>query len=257
MLLAHGGRTEPIPEYIAEAVADTGRPEFDRLRDARRKPDQVIAFADLRPGDKVANFMPGDGYFSRVFCKVVGESGHVYEISVPRDPVTEATEPLARDCANVSTIALKMAKRPAPELWSASDDPGVVYEYWSFSPPAENFAAPEPLDVIWTSGSYHDLLTAAFGSPNMHVVNRALFNALKPGGILIIEDHAAATRSGIRDTANLHRIDPDHVKREVTAAGFEYVSASKVLRDRTDDHAANAHDMHDATDRFLIKFRKP
>jgi len=90
----------------------------------------------------------------------------------------------------------------------------------------------------------------------MLAVNKALFAALKPGGILIIEDHAAA-RSGTRDTETLHRIDPKQVKKEVTAAGFKLVGESNLLRNSQDPHTAKAHEMHDKTDRFLFKFSKP
>jgi predicted methyltransferase len=91
----------------------------------------------------------------------------------------------------------------------------------------------------------------------MLLVNKALLQALKPGGILMIEDHAAAPGSGARDTETLHRIDPEQVKREVLAAGFEFVGASEVLRNAADPHTSTAHEMHDQTDRFLFKFRKP
>lgn len=260
----------PTPDYIAAAVADASRPDTDRERDANRKPADVIAFAGLKPGDKVADFMPGRGYFTKIFCKIVGDTGHVYAISIPRQvpPATQgaassasssasAPPPPAPDCKNVSSIRLQGINRPAPELHSSSDDPGWVYEYWSSRPAAESFAAPESLDMIWTSENYHDLHNKGFGSPDMLLVDRALLTALKPGGILMIEDHAAAAGSGARDTDTLHRIDPEQVKKEVIAAGFVFVGESKVLRSKDDPHNAKAHEMHDKTDRFLFKFRKP
>jgi predicted methyltransferase len=230
----------------------------------------------MKPGDKVADFMPGRGYFTRIFCKVVGDAGHVYAIAVPRPatapPVQNspppsapsqstssaaaAPEPAGQACTNVTASSLKMRLVPAPELHD-NGDPGWVYEYWSSSPAAENFTAPEPLDVIWTSENYHDLHNKAFGSPDMSMVDKALLAALRPGGILMIEDHAAAAGSATRDTATLHRIAAGQVKREVTEAGFVFVGESKVLHHTDDPHTADAHDIHDKTDRFLLKFRKP
>lgn len=267
---------DPIPAYIEAAVADPSRPDTDRQRDADRKPAEVIAFAGMKPGDKVADFMPGRGYFTRIFCKVVGDAGHVYAIAVPRPatapPVQNspppsapsqstssaaaAPEPAGQACTNVTASSLKMRLVPAPELHD-NGDPGWVYEYWSSSPAAENFTAPEPLDVIWTSENYHDLHNKAFGSPDMSMVDKALLAALRPGGILMIEDHAAAAGSATRDTATLHRIAAGQVKREVTEAGFVFVGESKVLHHTDDPHTADAHDIHDKTDRFLLKFRKP
>ena len=265
---------DSMPVYIEAALADPGRPDADRQRDANRKPAEVIAFAGIKPGDKVADFMPGQGYFTRIFCKVVGESGHVYAIEVPRSataasaqsppppsvPPRSAAPAMAQPtggqaCSNVTASSLKRRLIPAPELHSDSGDPGWVYEYWSSSPAIENFAAPEPLDVIWTAESYHSLNDRAFGSPDMLVMNKALLAALRPGGMLVIEDHAVATL-GARVTASRNRIATERVKREVTEAGFEFVG--EIRLHRTDDrHTANTHDRPDEAEQFLLKFRKP
>lgn len=270
LLLTQTSRADDaIPAYIIAAVANPNRPETDRARDANRKPAEVIAFAGIKPGDKVADFMPGKGYFTHIFCKAVGDNGHVYAISIPvnRPATTPAsanqsdkpaiTQASNDACTNITAITLHTTNYPAPELHSSSDDPGWVYEYWTSRLPAESFTAPEPLDVIWTSENYHDLHNKSFGSPDLSLVDQALLKALKPGGILMIEDHTAAAGSGARDTETLHRIDVELVKQEVIAAGFEFVGASAVLHHADDPHTAKAHEMHDQTDRFLLKFRKP
>jgi predicted methyltransferase len=250
VLAVRASAAEPVPAYVETALADPSRPDTDRQRDANRKPAEVIAFASIKPGDKVADFMPDGGYFTRVFCNVVGDAGHVYVIGVTR----LATAPEAAGaCHNVTTNNLKSRLVPAPELHD-DGDPGWVYEYWSSSPAAENFTAPEPLDVIWISGSYHDLHNKAFGSPDMSRVNSALLAALKPGGLLLVEDHAAVVGSGARHTASLHRIAVEQVRQEVTQAGFEFVGE---LNHSEDTRTINAHDVHDKTARFLLKFRKP
>lgn len=262
-MLQFAQAADSIPAYVSAAVADPSRPDQDRQRDADRKPAEVIAFAGIKPGDKLADFIPGRGYYTRIFCKLVGDGGHVYAISVPfkrsgPPPADKPAEAVGGEpCSNITTSSLKPRMVPAPELWSSSDDPGGVYEYWATSPAAENFTAAEPLDLIWTSENYHDLHNAAFGSPNLLTVGKALLNALKPGGILIVEDHAAEAGSGARDSETLHRIDPAEVRREVIAAGFAFVAASPLLHHADDPHAVKAHAMHDRTDRFLLKFRKP
>ena len=236
LLLAHtaladqAGTAQSVPAYVETALADPSRPDTDRQLDANRKPAELITFASLKPGDKVADFMPDGGYFTRIFCKVVGDAGHVYVIGVPRLATAPPksipnTSEAPGACHNVTTRNLKSRLVPAPELHDDSD-PGYVYEYWSSSPAAENFTAPEPLDVIWTSGNYDDLRSKAFGSPDMSRVNTALFAALKPGGLLLIEDHAVTVQQ---------------VRREVTQAGFEFVG-----------------ELHDGADkRTVLKFRKP
>ena len=234
-------------------------PAHTALAAGRASAAELIAFAGIKTGDKVADFMPDGGYFTGLFCKFVGDAGHVYVIGVTRLATTPPPEQLpspsapprslsnsskpADACHNVTAYSLKSRLIPAPELHDDSD-PGYVYEYWSSSPAAENFTAPEPLDVIWTSGNYHDLHNKAFGSPDMSRVNTALWAALKPGGLLLIEDHATSS----------HRIAVEQVKQEVTQAGFEFV---RELHHSEDTRTANAHDMHNKSDRFLLKFRKP
>jgi predicted methyltransferase len=281
LVLSQSAIADAIPDYISAAVAYPTRPEADRQRDADRKPAEVIAFAGLKPGDKVADFLPAAGYFTRIFCDVVGDAGRVYAISVPHDrptgvlPVRKedakrdakgkapaaveepASEPLGATCTNVTANVLQSRNFPAPEFHSDSDDPGWVYDYYQSRLPVESFVAPEPLDMIWISGSYHALHNKDFGSPNLVHVGTALLSALKPGGILMIEDHAAKAGSGARHTAALHRVDPEQVRKEAIAAGFEFIGESDALRRADDPQTTNAHAMHDKADRFLLKFRKP
>jgi predicted methyltransferase len=117
--------------------------------------------------------------------------------------------------------------------------------------------APEPADIVFTAQNYHDVHNV----PNIDIAafNMSVFDALKPGGVFVVVDHAAASGSGGRDTSTLHRIDPAAVKSEVQAAGFEFAGESKVLANAQDDHAAKVFDpaIRGKTDQFIFKFRKP
>jgi predicted methyltransferase len=93
----------------------------------------------------------------------------------------------------------------------------------------------------------------------MAAVNKAIYDALKPGGLYIVLDHIAEAGSGLRDTNTLHRIDPETVKKEVTAAGFEFAGEDSGLRNPSDPHTKNVFDpsIRGKTDQFVFKFRKP
>jgi predicted methyltransferase len=115
------------------------------------------------------------------------------------------------------------------------------------------------VDVVWTSQNYHDMHDSFMGPPDIGKVNAAIYNALKPGGVYIVLDHAADAGSGLRDTDTLHRIDPAAAKKEVTAAGFEFVGADDALKNPADPHTKNVFDpsIRGKTDQFVFKFRKP
>jgi predicted methyltransferase len=225
----------------AEATAllnDGTRPEADTRRDADRKPADMVAFAGIRAGDKVVDFIPASGYFTRVFSRVVGANGTVYAF-VPK----EMTDRRATAADAVKAI---------------SAEPGYT-NVAVLVQPAAGFVAPAPVDVVWTSQNYHDMHVERFGIPDFAGVNKAFFNALKPGGVYIVLDHAATAGSGLADTEKLHRIDPAVVKAEVTAAGFVFEGESSVLRRADDPHTAMVFDagIRGKTDQFIYKFRKP
>jgi predicted methyltransferase len=226
-----------LPPYLAAALSDPSRPAADMVRDKDRHPGEVLAFAGVKPGAKVADLIPGGGYFTRIFSKTVGPRGRVYAY-VPdeltklakREPAVNA---IARDPA-YSNVTVILNKLP-------------------------NFATPEKLDLVFTAQNYHDMHDKFMGPADLSVVNRQIFRALKPGGVFLVIDHSAEPGSGLRDTETLHRIDSAVVKSEITAAGFIFEGESRVLRDQGDSRKANVFDpsIRGRTDQFVYKFRKP
>jgi predicted methyltransferase len=229
--------TGKTPAYIAAAVSNPARPDADRNRDANRKPAACLIFAGVKPGDKVADLIPGGSYFTRLFSKAVGPKGYVYSY-------------LPSDLDEV----YKKHHLPVPPP-SDPAFPNVTYIH----APVAKFVAPEKLDIVWTSQNYHDLHDKFFGPADVPSVNKAIYDSLKPGGVYIVLDHAAETGSGLRDTDTLHRIDEATVKKEVEAAGFKLVAESNVLRNPADPHTAKVFDpsIRGKTDQFILKFRKP
>jgi predicted methyltransferase len=230
---------EKIPAYISAAVADPGRPAEDKQDDPNRKPAETVQFAGIKPGDKVVELVPGRGYFTRIFSKVVGPRGHVYALSPPRRPNA------APDSADPVAATTAIAADPAYSNVSVQ------------AGPLATIVVAEPVDVVFTSRNYHDVHNV----PNidMAAFNKSIFNALKPGGVYIVLDHAAAAGSGGRDTSTLHRIDPETVKAEALAAGFVRAGQSKVLENPQDAHTVAVFDpsIRGKTDQFILKFTKP
>ncbi|GLQ51339.1 class I SAM-dependent methyltransferase [Dyella flava] len=227
-----------LPSFTALAVADPNRPADQRALDAERKPIEVLNFTGITRGWKVVDLMPGAGYYTRLFSKVVGPKGAVYAI-----------QPVEMD---------KVAPKNLPILRSFAGTPAYSNVMVLVQPIAQ-LDIPKGVDMIWTSQNYHDLHDPFMGTPDMARLNKAIYDALKPGGIYIVLDHAAAAGTGTSETNTLHRIDPAAVKAEVTAAGFEFVGESDAERNPADDHTLPIFDksIKGKTDRFIYKFRKP
>ena len=215
---------------IAAAIADSSRPQADKDRDAARHPAEFMTFTGVKQGDKVAEFVPGGGYVTRLLARLVGKSGHIYATNLPtlNERFKTGVNPIIADASygNVSII-----EQPFGEL-----------------------KFPEPLDVVLTSENYHDFQNNGMFKTDTNAMNKAVFAALKPGGIYIIADYVGAAGTGKTQTQSLHRIDPAVIKQEVTAAGFLLENESNAMMNPGDDltgHSAQG------SSQILMKFRKP
>jgi predicted methyltransferase len=232
------GQGPAIPDNIGAAVSDPARPKADQDRDAQRRPAEVLTFTGVRSGDSVADLMPGQGYFTRIFSRSVGPTGHVYAI-VPEEIVK--LKPAALD--GIKALAADPAYANVT----------VLVE------PINAVSAPVPLDLVWISQNYHDLHDPFMGPADLGKVDKAVFAALKPGGVFLVLDHAAQPGSGLRDTNTLHRIDQAAVETEVEAAGFTLAAQSDLLRNPQDARAIKIFDpsIRGRTDQFILKFHRP
>lgn len=217
---------------LAAVLTDAGRTDADRARDAARKPAEVLAFAQVRPGWKVGEYTPGGGYFTRLLSPAVGAKGHVY--AYPPDEIVKLLPGHLSDAqANAAAAPLK----------------NVTVVTGSTTA----FAAPEPLDLVFTAQNYHDLHTRYAPPGAAAAFNAAVFRALRPGGRYVIVDHRGAAPD------KLHRIDPAQVRREVEAAGFVFEAQSEMLANPKDPRTASVFDpsVRGSTDQFAMRFRKP
>ena len=217
---------------LAAVLAAPGRTETDRARDAVRKPAEVLAFADVREGWKVSEYTPGGGYFTRLLSPAVGAKGKVY--AYPPDEIVKLLP------AHLADAQATAAAAPLKNVVVVTGTTAA-------------FAAPEPLDLVFTAQNYHDLHTRYAPPGAAGAFNAAVFRALKSGGRYVIVDHRG------REPDKLHRIDPAQVRREVEAAGFVFEADSDVLANPADPRTASVFDpsIRGKTDQFALRFRKP
>ena len=214
------------------------RPAADIARDGVRKPAAMIAFARIAPGQTVVDMLPGGGYFTRVFAQTVGPKGKVVAL--------------------VSDQYAKAVPKAATDIQSLAAEPA----YANVEAAVRNLGdigAPGSVDRVWTAQNYHDLHSARLPKGTVEGLNRAIFTALKPGGMYIIIDHSATKGTGVTAVDTLHRIDAATVKAEVTSVGFTFAGENSLLANKADDRSKNVFDpaIRGKTDQFVVRFLKP
>jgi predicted methyltransferase len=221
----------------ASVVAQTpAGPPPDAVSDPTLKGPEVVKFMGLKPGDKVADIVPGK--FARLFSMTVGPKGKVYAVEV-----AEVVKAHPAALTGIQALA------------AAVPDKNIEV----MSPPVNAMALPKGLDAVFIRQNYHDLYDPFMGPADVPGFDKAVYDALKPGGEFVILDHSAAKGSGVDATNTLHRIDPDRVIADVVKAGFKLEAQSDIFANPADDRTKLVFNpaIRGKTDQFLFKFRKP
>ncbi|CAN1515364.1 COG4798 Predicted methyltransferase [Caulobacteraceae bacterium] len=159
------------PQTIAAAVAGDWRLPADRARDAWRHPVESLTWWGLKPGMTVVEFWPGAGWFTDILAPFLqGTDGKLYAANLePSDPV-----------ATQIVDAFKAKLDAKPKLY------GKV-EVTAFGPTSGPVAPPGSADLVLFLRNLHNWMAAGIADKAF----KAAFAALKPGGVLGIEEHRA------------------------------------------------------------------
>jgi predicted methyltransferase len=232
-LLAAAVIAQDTPAYVKAAISDTGRPEGDRKRDGDLNPAANLAFSTVKPGDKVLTIIDVQGYYTRMLSSIVGPKGRVY--------------------AMYPAGILKDRPRTVDGLKAVASDPAhanVTILEQDMSKPT----APESVDVVWSTLSYHDMHMTGPFQADLASFNKGVMAILKPGGVFYLTDHAAPAGAGFTKAQDLHRAEPEALRKEVMAAGFTFDGESKATRRPNDDYSTHSNDKDD---QVIFRFRKP
>jgi len=227
-----------VTPEVAAAYTASDRSEDDRALDGGRKADQVLSFFGIAPGMRVAELGAGGGYTSELLARVVGPSGVVYG-------------------QNNAFFLGRFAEKPWSERLAKPVMKNVVRADREFDDPLPPDA--KNLDAVLFVLVYHDTVWLNTDRERM---NRAVFAALKPGGVYGIVDHSGRDGTGASETQTLHRIEERVVREEVTHAGFVLDAEASFLRNPSDPRDWNASpraagEKRGTTDRFVLRFKKP
>ncbi|NVO14881.1 MAG: class I SAM-dependent methyltransferase [Rhodoplanes sp.] len=221
-----GGTAAVHAQDYAAVLAAPDRSEADRQVDARRDAPKLLGFIAPRTGQQVLDMGAGGGYSTELMARAVGPTGKVFG---QNDKASDKLD----------------ARLKTPAMANAT---GLVRP---FDAPA---AGLPPLDLITFLFAYHD---TTFMEVDRAKMNKALFDALKPGGVLVIADHSARPEDGATVGKSLHRIAEATLRAEIEAAGFKYVASADFLRNPDDPRTAIIFRSPIKVDEFVLKFQKP
>ncbi len=255
-------------QRVAEIVASPDRSGADRSNDLRRKPEQMLAFIGIRPGMVALDVSAGGGYTTELLARAIGPTGTVYGQSQPRDPGRAPPAPAAPEgagppasaragpppAATPRTSAMALAERERKLRSAGIASAAIVPVAQKFDDPVPAAVADAKLDLVTLMFNYHDL---GFLGVDRAQMNRAVFRALKPGGLYVIADHAGRPGTGISESGTLHRIEEAFLRSEVEAAGFRLAAEAGFLRNPADPRDRNTPEPAQPKDEFVLKFVKP
>ena len=214
-------------ERIAAIVASPDRSDADRTNDIRRKPAEMLAFIGVREGWTALDISAAGGYTTELIARAVGP-GRVYGQTRAPDPRQRLAERAKNPAAGHIIPVVRPFEDPAP--------PDVAF------------------DLVTLMFNYHDF---GFMGVDRAAMNRAVFAALKAGGLYVIADHSGRPGTGISESKTLHRIEEAFLRKEVEAAGFQLVAQGTFLRNPNDPRDRETPEPAQPKDEFVLKFRKP
>jgi predicted methyltransferase len=257
-------------EQIARIVRSSDRTAADRANDERRKPEHMLSFIGIRPGIVAVDLSASGGYTTELLARAIGPLGKVYGQSRPRDPNRAPTPPVTPEgnsnpatTPSAAPAAPASAPRPSPVALAERENnlrsngvqaAPIVALSRPFEDPVPSELAVEGIDLATLMFNYHDLGHLGVDRAAM---NKAVFAALKSGGLYVIADHSGRPGTGISESGTLHRIEEAFLRQEVEAAGFKLMDEGSFLRNPNDPRDKNTPDPPQPKDEFVLKFVKP
>lgn len=248
-------------ERIQSLLASPDRAAADRTNDLRRKPEQLLAFIAPRRNTLALDVSAAGGYTSELLARAIGAGGTVYAQNPPRPaggPAPAPAAPEGNSNPNLAAPATPPARVTLPDrvrnLAARGDAARLVVVSQPFENPVPAEVADGKLDMVTLMFNYHDM---GFLGVDRAAMNRAIYRALRPGGVFIVADHSGRAGTGISESGTLHRVEEAFLRREVEAAGFRLAASGDFLHNPNDPRDRNTPNPPQPKDEFVLKFVKP
>jgi len=244
-----------VDPALTAVIASNQRTDTFVARDAARHPAEELTFFGIKSDANVVELWPGGGYWTEILAPYLAASGHY----------TAALPPTKNGGEDSSTVVQWRARiAPQAARFGTIKETTLGSGHFEIAPPAS-------ADLIVTFRNLHNWMGGGYAAEAL----AACFRALKPGGVLGIEDHRGSNAKPQDPLAKSGYVRQDYAINLVKQAGFEFVGSSEV--------DANPKDTKDwpsgvwtlpptltlgekdrakyvaigEADNFVLKFRKP
>jgi predicted methyltransferase len=239
---------QPDPT-LAAIIDGPQRSNVNKARDRYRHPLEVLTFFGVKADSNVVEIMPGKaGYWAEILAPYLKDSGHYTASGDPE-----------RDIA-----PLKARIAASPELYGKTVIAGFTGDDQEIAPPGS-------ADFVLTFRNIHNWMRAGTADAAF----RAFYKALKPGGILGLEEHRGRPDQPQDPQAKSGYVRQDYAIAIARKAGFELLGSSEVNANPKDtkdypegvwtlpptyrlkDQDREKYSAIGESDRFVLKFAKP
>ena len=192
-------------------MASDTRTEAEVARDANRKPIETLMFFGLKEDMHVLELLPGGGWYTKLLAPVLAEKGKL-SVAVGTQRVEAMVE--AGTLSGVNVVEVDMSSFSRPEGSRRFSVPDMEIDV-------------KKVDLALTFRNLHNL-----NEEGRAVMNKAVFNTLKKGGLYGVVDH---TRRHMQadNSENWRRMDPVLMIKEIEA-NIRAIEENGVFADATE-----------------------
>ncbi len=204
-----------LPAFVAEpamqrAVNAPNRTPAFVARDQARHPAEELTFFGVKPRSTVVEIWPGGGYWTQILAPLLHDRVTYY---------------VAMGAADGDRVEQEFAPKPAfLAMLAAHPDVYGRIHLTTATAKHPDLAPPGTADVVLTFRNLHNWMYEG-DAPQMLAAIRA---ALKPGGVLGVEDHRGNTKTPQDPKAENGYVRQDYAEAMIEKAGFRLVGASEM-----------------------------
>ncbi len=202
----------PHSASLDVAIAGAQRSDSARARDVYRHPGETLQFFGIAPDQSVLEIDPGNGWYTEILAPYLHDKGRLYEAPYAGPSPESATEEIGAR----AVLDHKLAANP--KLY------GNVKVGLLRAGQISGIDANGTMDMVVTFRNIHNWIKDGEIDANL----RAFYGALKPGGVLGVEEHRAKPGTSLQQMIDSGYVTEAYVIQHAEAAGFSFAGRSDV-----------------------------